>query len=129
MFHEHGHCVLMLRLLCFQGNNKIVTYMVIFEKNYQKPSLSILVEIFTLLTYQVIKMRFIVLASLHFLCLQTVYLCTFTFLTATAAIQIMQQVPSLEHNNEVRGESLDLMKYIDSHFEGPSLFPSVMFVK
>ncbi|KAK7343245.1 hypothetical protein VNO77_11844 [Canavalia gladiata] len=34
------------------------------------------------------------------------------------------KVPSLEHNNEVRGESLDLMKYIDSHFEGPSLFPS-----
>nr|XP_023904005.1 protein IN2-1 homolog B-like isoform X2 [Quercus suber] len=33
------------------------------------------------------------------------------------------KVPSLEHNNEVRGESLDLIKYIDSHFEGPSLFP------
>ncbi|XP_061348563.1 protein IN2-1 homolog B-like isoform X1 [Gastrolobium bilobum] len=34
------------------------------------------------------------------------------------------KVPSLEHNDEVRGESLDLIKYIDSHFEGPSLFPS-----
>ncbi|KAJ0101064.1 hypothetical protein Patl1_06207 [Pistacia atlantica] len=33
------------------------------------------------------------------------------------------KVPSLEHNNEVRGESLDLMKYIDKHFEGPSLLP------
>ncbi|KAL9422050.1 hypothetical protein AB3S75_034344 [Citrus x aurantiifolia] len=33
------------------------------------------------------------------------------------------KVPSLEHNNEVKGESLNLMKYIDSHFEGPSLFP------
>ncbi|XP_042519532.1 glutathione S-transferase L3-like [Macadamia integrifolia] len=33
------------------------------------------------------------------------------------------KVPSLEHNNEVRGESLDLIKYIDSHFEGPPLFP------
>lgn len=33
------------------------------------------------------------------------------------------KVPSLEHNNEVRGESLDLIKYIDTHFEGPSLFP------
>ncbi|KAF8396655.1 hypothetical protein HHK36_018279 [Tetracentron sinense] len=33
------------------------------------------------------------------------------------------KVPSLEHNNEVRGESLDLLKYIDSHFEGPTLFP------
>ncbi|KAI5402002.1 Glutathione S-transferase L3, variant 2, partial [Lathyrus oleraceus] len=34
------------------------------------------------------------------------------------------KVPSLEHNNEVRGESLDLIKYIDTHFEGPSLFPN-----
>ncbi|MBH0219711.1 hypothetical protein GH793_16145, partial [Listeria monocytogenes] len=34
------------------------------------------------------------------------------------------KVPSLEHNNEVKGESLDLIKYIDSNFEGPSLFPS-----
>lgn len=34
------------------------------------------------------------------------------------------KVPSLEHNNEVRGESLDLIKYIDTHFEGPSLYPS-----
>ncbi|KAK7310306.1 hypothetical protein RJT34_07740 [Clitoria ternatea] len=34
------------------------------------------------------------------------------------------KVPALEHNNEVRGESIDLIKYIDSHFEGPSLFPS-----
>ncbi|XP_039027995.1 glutathione S-transferase L3-like isoform X2 [Hibiscus syriacus] len=33
------------------------------------------------------------------------------------------KVPALEHNNEVKGESLDLIKYIDTHFEGPSLFP------
>ncbi|KAK9126869.1 hypothetical protein Scep_015715 [Stephania cephalantha] len=33
------------------------------------------------------------------------------------------KVPSLEHNNEVKGESLDLIKYIDSNFEGPSLLP------
>ncbi|XP_059458850.1 glutathione S-transferase L3-like [Corylus avellana] len=33
------------------------------------------------------------------------------------------KVPSLEHKNEVKGESLDLIKYIDNHFEGPSLFP------
>ncbi|XP_077232951.1 protein IN2-1 homolog B-like isoform X2 [Tasmannia lanceolata] len=33
------------------------------------------------------------------------------------------KVPSLEHNNEVRGESLDLVKFIDSHFEGPPLLP------
>jgi hypothetical protein len=38
------------------------------------------------------------------------------------------QVPSLEHNNEVRGESLDLIKYIDTHFEGPSLFPTVRYI-
>lgn len=34
------------------------------------------------------------------------------------------KVPSLEHNGEVRGESLDLIKYIDNHFEGPSLMPN-----
>lgn len=33
------------------------------------------------------------------------------------------KVPALEHNNEVIGESLDLIRYIDSNFEGPSLFP------
>ncbi|XP_055809000.1 glutathione S-transferase L3 [Solanum dulcamara] len=33
------------------------------------------------------------------------------------------KVPSLEHNNKVIGESLDLIKYIDSNFEGPSLLP------
>ncbi|XP_078437406.1 protein IN2-1 homolog B-like [Wolffia australiana] len=33
------------------------------------------------------------------------------------------KVPSLEHNNEVRGESVDLLKYIDANFDGPSLFP------
>jgi glutathione S-transferase len=33
----------------------------------------------------------------------------------------------LEHKNEVKGESLDLIKYVDNHFEGPSLFPDVRF--
>ncbi|XP_066352621.1 protein IN2-1 homolog B-like [Miscanthus floridulus] len=33
------------------------------------------------------------------------------------------KVPSLEHNNQVKGESLDLVKYFDSNFEGPSLLP------
>ncbi|XP_042511608.1 glutathione S-transferase L3-like [Macadamia integrifolia] len=33
------------------------------------------------------------------------------------------KVPSLEHNNEIRGESLDVVKYIDSHFEGPAILP------
>ncbi|KAL0555526.1 hypothetical protein IC582_009474 [Cucumis melo] len=35
------------------------------------------------------------------------------------------KVPSLEHNGKVIGESLDLLKYIDSNFEGPSLLPDV----
>lgn len=35
------------------------------------------------------------------------------------------QVPALEHNNRVMGESLDLIKYIDTNFEGPSLTPDV----
>jgi len=39
------------------------------------------------------------------------------------------KVPSLEHNKEVKGESLDLLKYIDSSFEGPSLFPSRQFAE
>lgn len=33
------------------------------------------------------------------------------------------KVPSLEHNGKVVGESLDLIKYVDSNFEGPSLLP------
>ncbi|GKV05715.1 hypothetical protein SLEP1_g17691 [Rubroshorea leprosula] len=33
------------------------------------------------------------------------------------------KVPSLEHNGKIIGESLDLIKYVDSNFEGPSLFP------
>ncbi|GAB2272414.1 Glutathione S-transferase L3 [Dionaea muscipula] len=33
------------------------------------------------------------------------------------------KVPSLEHNNKVIGESLDLIKYLDIHFEGPSVTP------
>ncbi|KAL7170012.1 hypothetical protein ACSBR2_034962 [Camellia fascicularis] len=34
------------------------------------------------------------------------------------------KVPSLEHNNKVIGESLDLLKYIENHFEGPALLPN-----
>ncbi|GLJ33723.1 hypothetical protein SUGI_0677910 [Cryptomeria japonica] len=33
------------------------------------------------------------------------------------------KVPALEHNNKVIGESLDLLQYLDDHFEGPKLFP------
>ncbi|XP_049367963.1 glutathione S-transferase L1-like [Solanum verrucosum] len=33
----------------------------------------------------------------------------------------INKVPSLEHNNKVTGESLDLIKYVDSNFEGPLL--------
>lgn len=35
------------------------------------------------------------------------------------------QVPALEHNGKVIGESLDLIKYVDSNFDGPSLYPEV----
>lgn len=35
------------------------------------------------------------------------------------------QVPSLEHNGKIIGESIDLIKYVDSNFEGPSLVPNV----
>ncbi|KAH9687109.1 glutathione S-transferase L3 [Citrus sinensis] len=35
----------------------------------------------------------------------------------------VNKVPALEHNGKVIGESLDLIKYIDSNFEGPSLLP------
>ncbi|XP_048127849.1 glutathione S-transferase L3-like isoform X2 [Rhodamnia argentea] len=35
----------------------------------------------------------------------------------------MNKVPALEHNGKIVGESLDLIKYVDSNFEGPSLFP------
>nr|VDD18113.1 unnamed protein product [Brassica oleracea] len=33
------------------------------------------------------------------------------------------KVPALEHNGKIIGESLDLIKYLDNTFEGPSLFP------
>ncbi|KAG6697173.1 hypothetical protein I3842_09G186000 [Carya illinoinensis] len=33
------------------------------------------------------------------------------------------KVPALEHNGKVIGESLDLIKYVDSNFGGPSLLP------
>jgi glutathione S-transferase len=35
------------------------------------------------------------------------------------------QVPALEHNNQVTGDSLDLVKYIDSNFDGPAMLPDV----
>lgn len=33
------------------------------------------------------------------------------------------KVPSLEYDGKVKGESLDLLEFIDQSFEGPSLFP------
>ncbi|KAM0921870.1 hypothetical protein ACQ4PT_006568 [Festuca glaucescens] len=33
------------------------------------------------------------------------------------------QIPCLEHDNKIIGESLDLIKYMDINFEGPKLFP------
>nr|GEW05889.1 glutathione S-transferase L3-like isoform X2 [Tanacetum cinerariifolium] len=34
------------------------------------------------------------------------------------------KVPALEHDNKITGESLDLMRYVDAHFEGPALLPN-----
>ncbi|KAI3822615.1 hypothetical protein L1987_10210 [Smallanthus sonchifolius] len=34
------------------------------------------------------------------------------------------KVPSLEHDNKIIGESLDLLRYLDAHFEGPPLLPN-----
>ncbi|KAK7337011.1 hypothetical protein VNO77_17568 [Canavalia gladiata] len=34
------------------------------------------------------------------------------------------KVPSFEHDGKVLAESIDLIKYIDTNFEGPSLFPN-----
>ncbi|KAK3147605.1 hypothetical protein QOZ80_3BG0284500 [Eleusine coracana subsp. coracana] len=36
-------------------------------------------------------------------------------------VYLRNTVPSLEHNNKIIGESLDLIKYMDNHFEGPKL--------
>ncbi|XP_035830931.1 glutathione S-transferase L1-like [Helianthus annuus] len=33
-----------------------------------------------------------------------------------------ERVPSLEHNNKIIGESLDLVKYLDAHFDGPHYY-------
>lgn len=35
------------------------------------------------------------------------------------------QVPALEHDGKVIGESMDLLNYLDEHFEGPKLAPVV----
>lgn len=34
-------------------------------------------------------------------------------------------VPALELNKQVKGESLNLLKYIDDNFDGPELLPHV----
>lgn len=34
----------------------------------------------------------------------------------------LNKVPALEHNGKVKGESLDLLEYIEENFEGPALF-------
>ncbi|XP_038998721.1 glutathione S-transferase L2, chloroplastic-like [Hibiscus syriacus] len=39
------------------------------------------------------------------------------------------KVPALEHNGKVIGDSLHLIKYVNSNFEGPSLLPNVRSVE
>ncbi|KAI3877282.1 hypothetical protein MKX03_024217, partial [Papaver bracteatum] len=34
------------------------------------------------------------------------------------------KLPALEHNKQVIGESLDVIKYLDTNFEGPALLPN-----
>ena len=58
------------------------------------------------------RVRYLNTVSVHHLC-------------DTSTLTYFRQVPSLEHNNEVKGESLDLVKYIDSNFDGPALLPDV----
>ncbi|XP_076947075.1 glutathione S-transferase L3-like [Bidens hawaiensis] len=38
-------------------------------------------------------------------------------------INPLNKVPALEHDNKIIIESLDLVKYLDSNFEGPALLP------
>ncbi|XP_074267805.1 glutathione S-transferase L2, chloroplastic-like isoform X2 [Silene latifolia] len=52
--------------------------------------------------------------------LYTAYTCPFA---QRVWIARNYKVPCLEHNNKIKGESLDLVKYLDSHFQGPSLYP------
>ncbi|XP_068667775.1 protein IN2-1 homolog B-like [Aristolochia californica] len=35
----------------------------------------------------------------------------------------LNKVPAIEHNNNVTGESLEVVKYIDANFDGPKLVP------
>jgi hypothetical protein len=35
------------------------------------------------------------------------------------------KVPVLEHNGKVKGESLDLLEYLDQEFGGPTIMPTV----
>uniref|UniRef100_A0A251UBZ2 Putative thioredoxin-like fold protein n=1 Tax=Helianthus annuus TaxID=4232 RepID=A0A251UBZ2_HELAN len=37
-----------------------------------------------------------------------------------------ERVPSLEHNNKIIGESLDLVKYLDAHFDGPHYYQMIL---
>ncbi|KAE8705996.1 Protein IN2-1-like protein B [Hibiscus syriacus] len=39
-------------------------------------------------------------------------------------VYFVNKVPSLEHDGKVMGESIDLIKYVDTNFEGPSLLPN-----
>ncbi|KAF5957882.1 hypothetical protein HYC85_005107 [Camellia sinensis] len=49
--------------------------------------------------------------------------CSTAVLATLLGYVAASKVPSLEHNNEIRRESLDLLNYIDSYFEGPALYP------
>ncbi|TXG75244.1 hypothetical protein ES332_1Z002400v1 [Gossypium tomentosum] len=50
--------------------------------------------------------------------------CTTCTCLVQGKVYPVNKVPSLEHNGKIIGESLDLIKYVDSNFEGPSLVPN-----
>uniref|UniRef100_A0A0D9VSN8 GST N-terminal domain-containing protein n=1 Tax=Leersia perrieri TaxID=77586 RepID=A0A0D9VSN8_9ORYZ len=51
------------------------------------------------------------------------YICYFCPFAQRTWVARNFKVPALEHNGKIMGESLDLIKYIDSNFEGPALLP------
>ena len=62
-----------------------------------------------------------------FKCLSNAYFIELLEFLDWLSIFLYYQGPSLEHNGKVIGESLDLIKYVDSNFGCPSLQPDVRF--
>ena len=78
-----------------------------------------MIDHFLLLTCTTILQTFTAGIPLCWTCLQSV---NFSSLHTSLCVG---QVPALEHNNQVKRESLDLLKYIDGNFDGPAMLPDV----